>query len=336
MLKEVDTAEAPPSPSAVAPRVLRVLLRVGISVGLLALLLRKIAPAELGEAFARAGSNWPQLLGAYSLPIFGILCAALRWQKLMEVQGAQMPLRRYCAAILVGNCFNQVLPSTIGGDVARSVWLTRPGDSAVVNLAVVTLDRAVGVFVLCLLALGCALASPAVNALLPTAWLIPALLVVGAVVGWLVLLRHGGTIGSRIFDLQPLHRYREKARTVLRALHAYRGRIRALVAAAGLSLGLQILIVAQFVLFADALGAEVVQWQFALIVPVVTVITLVPVTINGLGLREGAFAVLGAPIGLAATDAVALGWLFVAGTIGYGIIGGLIHLCGAAGRRKAR
>ncbi len=304
------------------------LFRLAASLILLAFLLRRIAFSEITGALERAVGNWPFLVVAFTLPLLGIVITALRWRLLMKAQGIRIPVRRVTAAVLVGICFNQILPSTIGGDIARSIWLKRPGQSALGSLAVVTLDRAVGVFSLSLLALACALLSPTIRSLLPTVWLVPVVIAGAGWCGWLVAFRLARRL-SRWIESKPwLRRYRSKADLVASTLGAYRGRGTLLLGAIALSLLLQLAIVLQFMALAAALDARVVMWEFALIVPVVTLVTLVPVTINGLGLREGAFALLGAPIALQAGDAVALGWMWLAGTLPYGIAGWILYARG--------
>jgi uncharacterized protein (TIRG00374 family) len=295
---------------------------------LLTLLFRRITFTEIRESLKLAVENWPVLLTAFALPLGGIGLVALRWQKLMKVQGVHLPVQRYGAGLLVGSFFNQVLPSTVGGDLARGRWVTRPGESPIANLAVVTLDRAIGLFSLSLLALVCALASPAVRRLLPTIWAVPAVLATTALVLALFAMRHARALGARIFSRGLLQRYRNKAKLVFETLQAYGSRKAVLAWAMALSIGLQLLIVIQAILLATALDLQIPKWELALIVPVVTLVSLLPITVNGLGLREGTLAVLGASFGLSAADAVALGWLFVAGTLTYGVWGAVLHLRG--------
>jgi uncharacterized protein (TIRG00374 family) len=304
------------------------LLRIAVSVILLTLLLQRITLAELSEAFARGLANWPLLLLAFALPLVGLTLAAGRWQKLMVVQGDHIPLRRYLTAMLVGAFYNQTLPSTVGGDLARGVWMTERGESPLVNLAVVTLDRAIGVFSLVLLALFCALASPAVRQIVPALWVVPASLAALALVLGLLASRHARALGDRLFSRGLLQQYRDKAVLVFDTLRAYRDQKAVLFLAVLLSVALQLAIVFQVLVLATALDLQVPMWELALIVPVVTLVSMLPVTVNGLGLREGTFAVLGASFGISTADAVALGWLTVAIAVGYGIWGGILHLRG--------
>lgn len=330
---------SPPSKTELSRRSRRfgwTALRIAVSVILLTLLLRRITLAELSESFARALASWPLLLTAFALPIGGIALAALRWQKLMEVQGVHLPVRRYGAALLIGTLFNQVLPSTLGGDVARGVWVTRPGESPVGNLAVVTLDRAIGFFSLGLLALVCTVASPAVRRLVPALWLVPAILAATAFFLVLIAIRHARALGDRLFSRGWLRRYRDKAALVYETLWAYRDRKTVLAWTVLYSIGLQLFIVIQAVVFTTALGLQVPKWELALIVPLVTLVSLLPVTVNGLGMRESTYAALGASFGLTTADAVALGWLTVAVMVTYGMWGAILHLRGRGshGRQK--
>lgn len=315
-------------------RLVRILLRIAMSAILLTMLLRKITFSELIESFSRALGSWPLLIVAFLLPLGGIALAALRWQKLMKVQGVHLPVHSYGSALLVGSFVNQVLPSTVGGDLARGVWVTRPGESSLVNLAVVTLDRLVGIFSLCLLAFVCALASPSIRSLLPAVWMVPAILAAGVLVLLTLALRHGRTLGERLFSRGLLQRYRDKAKLVYQTLLAYRDQKSVLIWGVVLSIGLQLVIVMQSVLFAFALQLPVAKWELALIVPVVTLVSLLPVTVSGLGLREGSFALLGSSFGLNPTDAVALGWLTLAGVTIYGLWGAILQLRGRQGMNE--
>ena len=93
-------------------------------------------------------------------------------------------------------------------------------------------------------------------------------------------------------------------------------------------MAIQILIIIQYKVLAVALGIDVSPWGLAVVIPIVTVVALIPVTINGIGLRESSLAVLGAMLGLTVADAVALGWLVWAAALFYGVVGGFVHLLG--------
>ena len=77
---------------------------------------------------------------------------------------------------------------------------------------------------------------------------------------------------------------------------------------------------------------------FVIFTPIVALAQVLPISLNGLGIREGAFAVLFASVGVAAPDAVALSLLYQVLRVLTGLLGGMLYIVGnlrgeAAGRR---
>jgi hypothetical protein len=64
----------------------------------------------------------------------------------------------------------------------------------------------------------------------------------------------------------------------------------------------------------------------AVIVPIVSLLTILPISINGIGVREVGFAAVGAAFGLSIDGAIALAWLFLLIATLYALVGGLIYL----------
>ncbi len=295
---------------------------------LLWFVLRRIAFAELLELFNAGVANWPLLLVALALPILGLLSAAMRWQLLLAGQNSKPPIRTLFTALLVGSFYNQLFPSTIGGDVARSWWVAKPIGSQLLSMTVVGLDRAIGLIGISATALLAAAAAPSVARQVPEAWTAMAIGVV-LVSGAISFARSTARSPRRLsFSSPRLQKLKEKASTIYPALAAYRTRRRHLLAAVFWSMAIQILIIIQYKVLAVALGIDVSPWGLAVVIPIVTVVALIPVTINGIGLRESSLAVLGGMLGLTVADAVALGWLVWAAALFYGVVGGFVHLLG--------
>ena len=92
--------------------------------------------------------------------------------------------------------------------------------------------------------------------------------------------------------------------------------------AIGLSIALQVLTAAGQWLLALGLGLHMPLSLFFLVVPITGVLCALPVTVNGLGLREAAYLALFGMAGVGRDDAIALGLLYFAATM-------LTGLCGA-------
>ena len=267
--------------------------------------MRSVGPATLGIG----------LLLFSSAQIFGGLRLAL-----LLPQRALW--REALAATWIGYFWGNFLPSTVGGDVVRGFRLSRAGVRLPSVAAVLLLDRVLnlGAVVLILIASGLALGAPlgrhfALSAAAPIAM---AALAGVALVVW---------IGRGRRSVAPI----VTATLAPLALLA-RSRLRLLAVAAMSFVSLGAAIGAQWLL-ARQLGMSLGLVQLANIICLVTIIALLPVSLNGLGVQEASFAVLltraGAPIELALSFSL-LARLLIVGT---GAIGGLVAV---ADRVRAR
>ena len=119
-------------------------------------LLFKLAVSGLLLAYLLSGTDLKALLVRVRtsdtlLMAVAVTCYALmlvlstwRWQLLLSAQGYPAPLRDLSASYLVATFFNNFLPSNIGGDVVRVRDSSRLTGSVVTSLAVVAVDRIVG------------------------------------------------------------------------------------------------------------------------------------------------------------------------------------------------
>jgi uncharacterized protein (TIRG00374 family) len=308
-------------------------LKLLLSGGLLAFVLRDAGISDIGRLFERSFDRWPALAVAALLPAVSLVVAGVRWRMLLAPHGSRPSLGLLVRAQLVGTFYNMLMPSTVGGDLARGWWISRDVRSTAVSLAVVGVDRVLSIVGAAVLALGALWLLPqsAGGASRTVQTVSVALVGLAAAVVIRGLFRSEARAGKwSAPKLLP------RARDVLGRLRAAflvnRAQPRQLAGACALSVAVHLIIVLQYVILAKSLGSNAPAWHLAAIIPLVTVVTMIPVTINGIGLRETALAALGAPIGLAAADAVAVAWYVVTISFGYGIIGGLIHVGGPTNR----
>lgn len=248
----------------------------------------------------------------------GLVLSALRWKVLLAAAGVPLPLGRSIRLYFLGYFFNFFLPTTVGGDVARALGFGRGTPLAVVGGSILV-ERLLGFG--CLLAIGLtaslAVASLAVarNALL----LATAIYVAGVVVLLLVPLpetRARGRLGRLLGGLR---------RTALE-VRAYGFHPRALAAGLGLSLGWQLALVAANGVLSRGLGGIAPLGSLAALVPVVQAITMIPVSVGGLGVREMGYEFFFRTAGYDAAGGVALGVGFLGVSIALALIGGVVYL----------
>jgi glycosyltransferase 2 family protein len=276
------------------------------SLTLLAVLAWRLDWGRMAAAFARLDLGlWLAALLVYLLTQ---VVSAVRWQALARLVGFGGGWGRYLACYYIGMLFNLVLPTSVGGDVVRAWYLAGQQGAAPAEgrrtaaLLSVLADRVNGVLVLVALSVVAAVCCP-----VPLApWALTAVAAVGA----------GSLVGLACLPLLPrlqrllpgnahLRRLADGTRLYLR-----HGRVMAWVTA--LSLVVQVANVVVVWLAGEALGLPVPPLFYGVLVPLVTLLTLLPVSVNGMGLREVGTVALLAPLGVDAASAVTLSLLVFA------------------------
>lgn len=294
------------------------------SVGLITWIL---STAELSSVWASLrGVNSTLLAIAFlSLPL-GILLGTSRWKVLLRAQDVHGSFRYLYSSHLVAAFVKQFLPSTIGGDAIRSYDSWRAGASKSVALATVGVDRLLGLLVLALFAAGAVFFGPTVEGI----WILR-LLAVGLAVVLVVV------VGSIFLPTPALPQFILKLWSLVPgfiqrpfnklfgALDAFKGRRGALAAAFAFSILLQLNVIAFYWLIARSLGIELSVAQMFLVVPIATFLMMLPITINGVGVREGAWVGLLALYGVDKTSALALAWSEYGLMLIIGLIGGIVY-----------
>ena len=316
------------------PRIARWLpwLKPVASLALLWFVLQQTSSTALLASFRRAAEGWPYLAFGVVVLALTVAAALSRWRLLLLTLGHSPRWRALFSAFMVGAFFNQFLPSTIGGDIVRGWWLRDHVKSGSLSIAVVAVDRFFGLVGLCALGLAAAAIDPNAVRQLPAFWLVVAIVCAGCVGFWVVTRPVAARVARRFSSLPLVNRVQEKAQLAYRGLLTLSQSRQTLLGAFGLSLVVQFLIVAQYLVLSMALGLSINLWELAVLVPIVTVVTWLPVTINGIGLREVSLVALGSAFGMMPSDAIALGWLFMLYTLPTGVIGAAIY---AFGRPKA-
>jgi len=252
--------------------------RFAITLGLFALIAGYIDFGEALDVMLRA-SPW-LLLAALAMQTLSTLFAAWRWGLIMRALGFERPMDFWLRVYFIGSWFNQALPSSIGGDAMRVLEVGRTGYRKRHALAGVFVDRAVGVFGLLLLNL------VAIN-LLPSDfpnWLthLVNLIALAGCGGFLamILLRH----------LPGLDRYRILAPVdhLAQQVHRLYARPARLLGHSLLSIASHLCSIAAVWLIARGTGMGLDLYHFLIAMPPVFLLTFVPISLAGWGIREGA------------------------------------------------
>ena len=269
----------------------------------------------------------PLLVCAFCLPFLGYYFSVSRWRILLSAQGISSKVAYLARSFIISVFFNNFLPSTIGGDVYRVYDSWRLGASKASAIAVVFVDRLLGLSALLVLTLvGMLAANPFANTIpYLSFWVLGGLAGI-AVLG--VFLFHS----SCSVDFNILERHSKVVRLVLgfankmiSGFSAFRGRTGTLAQAFAVSLLLQGNVVLQYFVFAKALNFSIPFLNFFLIIPLALFVMMLPISINGIGLRESVFVLFLSPWGIDKPDALALAWLAYGSLVIQGLLGGLLY-----------
>jgi hypothetical protein len=261
------------------------------------------------------------------------LLGSYQWWRLLRVADIRIPLWKACAYYHIGLFFNNFLPANIGGDIARIADSSRYGPTTGAAVSAVLMDRLIGTLALASLALLTTL--PAVDRFhLALAYL--------ALVGFFGLsvlllwgLFHPALIPAlgRVLSRVGLGRVTPLLEDLALRLEAYRGARFLLSRMLVLAGATQLLRIGVHALVARGLGLEIPLQYFFLFVPLLAVIVSLPISLNGLGVREGAGVVLFGLIGVERAHAFSLQFLTYAVAVAISLLGGLAYLVRIPRRR---
>ena len=292
------------------------LLKVVLSLGLLAFVLLSVGAKDAFNALR--GFDWRFLVVAFVLFQLGLVIRAYRWLVLQRALGVSVTYSRLVVLYFVGFFFNTFLPSGFGGDVVKMFELAQHSRRGAESVSGVLAERIVGLLASCLLALvGLGFGFRLVP--LPVTVVIAALTLAILGGGWVLLQRD---LWERFPLIGQLAR-QERVRKLSAAMLAY-DRRSLLVA---LLVGIVFTVVQAWstLYVALALDVHISFLYFILFTPVISAVTTLPISLNGLGVREGVYVVLFTQAGVPAPQAMAMSLVIYVLRLCAGAIGGILY-----------
>lgn len=299
-------------------------VRVVLTAAMLAVALSRLHPATLFPNHHPRGLWW--ILAAMALSLVAVLLSALRWQQMLHALELPAPMPTLLSHTLAGLFVSNFLPATVGGDVLRASRLAAGNGHRKISAASVVLEWLTGFLGLPLITLVALLLEPRLLRLGTASHLAIALSMgpLAALAFFLAVAAHPA-IGERL----GARRWLGLAMTVHLGLVRLRRHpaLAASVMVAALAYQLSLVMVAWMA--AQALGISIGWLAMMAFLPVVAIAQALPISIGGLGLREGSLVVLLGPLGVSASQAVALGLLLYATSIVVSLLGAPAFLLGS-------
>ncbi|MCM8801509.1 MAG: flippase-like domain-containing protein [Candidatus Omnitrophica bacterium] len=307
-----------------------IFLRISISILLLIILFNQIQIKDMLKLLKN--TKILVLLFSFSIFLLSYFLCFLRWSMLLKAISIRVSLSRLFVSFCAGVFFNLFLPSTIGGDLVRTLDLTTHTQKSKEVLATVILDRLSGYI---------GLVSVAIIAVLWGLRLIKqreVFILIGIMTLFLIallLFLFNKTVYSKINNLfkDSNTGVKHYLKNLYEQIHSFKSYRKTILANLLLSFLIQLLCSLTFYLLGVSLGIKINFIYFFILIPIISVITLIPVSMGGLGLREASTLYFFNPLGLNKDVTFAIALL----NSGFGLIvsiaGGIIYVFGLHYRR---
>jgi glycosyltransferase 2 family protein len=310
---------------------LQLWLRIAIGAGLLAFLISRTDIRTFYDGFLLAANQWTWLLSGILMTFFGLLAGAVRWQRVLAVQGIAFHTRKIMHIYFIGQFFNAFMLGACGGDVLRAYYAAKGQEGRRTEITMtILMDRAIGLFstiVFC-----CLLIPFRIHIFLDHdgprgAGFFMIVFLIVAIAGMIVLFR------KNLFEHFPFFQRLEDntqvgplIRRAYEAFFLYKNHHRLL----WLSVFLSVLSTTFFTLaccsFGQALDLDIAVIDYFVLFPIITVIMSVPLTPGSLGVRESLFVSLFKAVFVGKADAILMSLMVYAGGVFWSLVGGVVYL----------
>jgi hypothetical protein len=269
-----------------------------------------------------SGANMFLLALGFVSFLLAVFAASLRLKLIVAAQKTvNMNLHDAASLTFIGYFFNNFLPTSIGGDVAKAYYLSRKSSEKVSSFTSVFVDRAIGLVTMILMAAAALLFVQNQFIDLNLRYMIYIITLLSLLAVFFVINKQFAKKFSFIFIfIRPIE---DKVRRMYNAVHLYKNHTRLMIDSFAISILSQLLFFISIGVLALSIGSKIPAMEIFLRMPIICAISLLP-SINGLGVREGSMVLLFGPIiGKESAFAVSILWLLVLFLTS--VIGGLVY-----------
>ncbi len=303
-------------------KALKVIIRVAISGGLLFLIFRNLDFVEVRSILGKANVNFLWLaLGGY---IVTVMLSALRWHILLKIHKISISYPRILAYYFIGFFYNNLLPTTIGGGAIRALYAGKSDKKMKETFSSMLIELIIGGWALIAFALIASLLWFRQSSLYKIIFPLVGVFVLVNICLYLFFERGFMSKFKGIIEKVKYKGIRDKAKNFYNAIYIYKDKKKEILETVLLSFVIQFVIAGMNLSIGLALGFKLPFMSYVVYPVIIGLLTTIPITINGLGIREGGYRFLFAQVGLTGTEAVTLSLLFyIIGVIG-SLIGGIL------------
>ncbi|MBI4690261.1 MAG: flippase-like domain-containing protein [Nitrospirae bacterium] len=244
-------------------------------------------------------------IGSMLIYVSSLYISTMRWRFLLP---EEFRIKKLFSFYLIGSFFSTVLPGIIGGDAVKSYYLYKEINKGGLSLSSVFMDRYIGFISLMAIGLISFISGFKYIKGTPIEWLLPVIILAFLVGSFFVF---GLRFGKRIKIFSEFYEY----------FDIYRNQKTMIVKTLFLSVIIQGMSILSMYVIALGLGQHVSLLYFFIFFPIIVTISTAPISISGIGIREGSFVLLFGLIGVKAEMATAMSFAWFLSTACGGLIG---------------
>lgn len=300
------------------------IVKLTVSGTLLFFLYRQTPITDIRESFADC--NLFLLVPVFFILLANTVLSACKWKILLHADAIDIPLPKLVTSYLIGGFFNNFLPSNIGGDSYRIYDIMHKSREGVRSAASVFADRLTGFLALVSLSLISSV-FVAIKLNSPLVIFLPLLIMILLFLALFMLWRQ--TPIRWMLQVSTLDRFailNQGAEKFFTAFAHYGADYRIVLRVMSLSFLFQFSVIFAVYLMAVALHAEVAFLFFPAFVPLIVLMEAIPLSVNGIGIRDAGYVFFFGLAGMTDIQTRSLAILFLAMTLLYSLIGGVLFL----------
>ncbi len=269
-------------------------IKLAVSSLSLYVVFSKIDVREFASIFAKIGILYFVLA---ALPYVAAQAVSTwRWKLLLP---EHFRFGRLFSLYMIGSFFNSFLPGVIGGDAVKAYYLNKDARKISLTLASVFMDRYLGYVGLMIIGISAFPFAYSYFGTSPFRWIMPGIFVAFVIAS---VLFFGLKLGRKIGSVSEIYEYFGRLKS----------RKDVIVKAVFLSFVVQLLNFLMVVILAMAMGEDIPLILLCVFLPIIITVATVPISVSGLGVREGSFVLLLGLIGVRPelATSLSLSWFF--------------------------
>lgn len=307
----------------VKKKALWTLLKIGLSISLLAYIIWLVDFKEVSRILKSA--NIIVLVIIFLLFVFDQWLGAYGWHILLNAKGVSISLKDLSIIVFESGFFGFLLPSTMGPDIIRAYNLSKKISNPTEAISSILVLRAMTLLSLYTVALlGLTLSYGKISDKRFINVVAGSLIFIG-IVGFTVFLKPIRLTISKVLTLLKAEGLRIQIEKLYGSFLAYSKYRRALVISFSLTFFSQLLRAVLSFILGISIGINVSIASYLLYLPLVSIITKIPISIGGLGLGQGSLIYFFIKAGISYNEAFTITIMLTFITIGISLAAGMFY-----------